>query len=315
METELNESRLLAQFDSLVEQGSVVYNGNYRTVTVSDNGFPIEFRILDGLQKKPQLSDTPHDSEKRSSPEEQAPSGCRPGSDIDTTGYEVATLGSTHLLAINKFPAARPHLLILTQDGFRRQHEALDLSDLTAARQVLASLESRHLLLFNCGIDSGCSRMHKHMQAFPAPDPKDFPLWPDEEEAKLANAQVQQVVKPTFKFFLHRFADDGLPPPDTLLGIYRGLVRRAEREAAGYVVAREEGGEGEQVAVVAHNVIMDRSWLLVVPRRAAGWDGVDTNAAGMLGMVWVHSEEKMKLWMERGPGNVLARLGIPADGI
>jgi ATP adenylyltransferase len=236
--------------------------------------------------------------EKKHAAPEEVP-GCRPGSDINTTGYEVATLGSTHLLAINKFPAARPHLLILTQDGFRRQHEALDLDDLTAARQVLSSLESRHLLLFNCGIDSGCSRMHKHMQAFPAPKPEDFPLWPDE-----ANAHQ---VKPTFKFFLHRFAD-GLPPPDALLGIYRGLVRRAER-AAGYVVR-----EGEENVAVAHNVIMDRSWLLVVPRRAAGWDGVDTNAAGMLGMVWVHSDEKMKLWMERGPGNVLARLGIPADG-
>ncbi|KAK4235327.1 hypothetical protein C8A03DRAFT_17916 [Achaetomium macrosporum] len=289
----LKESRLLAQFDSLVEQGLVVYHGDYRTVVASDNGFPFEFRILDSLKNKPQ---TPRDPEKRASPEQ--PPGCRPGSDINVSGYEVATLGSTHLLAVNKFPAARSHLLILTQDGFRRQHEALDLDDLTAARQVLASLESRHLLLFNCGIDSGCSRMHKHMHAFPAPDPEKFALWPDD-----ANSEH---VKPSFKFFMHRFSD-GLPPPDALLGIYRGLVRRAER-AAGYIAR-----EGERAAV-AHNVILDRSWLLVVPRRAAGWDGVDTNAAGMLGMVWVHSEEKMKLWLERGPANVLARLGIPADG-
>jgi ATP adenylyltransferase len=41
METELNENQLLAKFDSLVEQGVVVYDGNYRTVVVSDNGFPV----------------------------------------------------------------------------------------------------------------------------------------------------------------------------------------------------------------------------------------------------------------------------------
>lgn len=194
---------------------------------------------------------------------------------------------------MNKFPSARPHYLILTQNGFRRQFEALDINDLTAARQVISSLHSRHLMLFNCGINGGCSRMHKHMQLIPAPD--GFPLWPDSEQVELP-----------FKFAMHRFRG-GLPPANELLTIYRALLRRAER-ALGHAAL-----EGE--AAVPHNVIMDRNWLVVVPRRSAGWDGIDTNAAGMLGMVWVKSEEKMNIWLERGPANVLAQLGVPVDAL
>jgi ATP adenylyltransferase len=192
---------------------------------------------------------------------------------------------------VNKFPSARPHFLILTEDGFRRQYEALNTDDLTAAHHVISSLRSRHLMIFNCGIDGGCSRLHKHMQVFPAPD--GFTLWPDSE-----------IPQPPVKFFMHRF-QKGLPEADELLRIYRALLRRAER-ALGHAAL-----EGE--AAVPHNVIMDRSWLVVVPRRSAGWDGISTNAAGMLGMVWVNNEEKMNLWLKRGPANVLARLGVPAD--
>ncbi|AEO68698.1 uncharacterized protein THITE_2118277 [Thermothielavioides terrestris NRRL 8126] len=287
----LDERQLLEKFDRLVEQGLVVYNQNYRLINLSDQGFSFQFRVLSSLANKPQAPRG--DKETASLPQADQP-GCRPGSDIDVSGFEVAVIGDSHLVAANKFPAARPHFLILTQDGFRRQHEPLDLQDLAAACQVLSALESRHLLLFNCGIDSGCSRMHKHMQVLPAPDPQAFALWPDEDAPVVP-----------FRFFRRRF-QDGLPTPDVLLGIYQGLVRQAGRAVNGAT------GRGQEV--VAHNVVMNRNWLVVIPRRAAGWAGAETNAAGMLGMVWVHSEEKMEAWLERGPANVLARIGIPSNG-
>jgi len=254
-----------------------------KTLTTSQ----LEFRILDGLASKPQL---PHDLQQH---EASHHSGCRSGSDIDVAGYEVATLGSTHLLAVNKFPAARPHFLILTQDGFRRQFEPLDLDDLTAARLALSSFKSRHLLLFNCGIDSGCSRMHKHMQVLPGPDPELFTPWPDAADPR-----------PPFLAFWHRF-QAGLPTTNSILDIYRNLVQRAETAIGHPAVG---GGPA-----IPHNVIMTRDWLVVVPRRAAGWEGADTNAAGMLGMICVHNEEKMHVWLNHGPINVLTRLGFPAE--
>lgn len=249
--------------------------------------FQFEFRILESHRTKPQL---PREPQKPSTSQQ---SGCRPGGDIGVAGYEIATLGSTHLLMANKFPAARPHLLILTQDGFRRQWEALDIDDFTAAHEGISLLSGRQLLLFNCGINGGCSRLHKHMQILPAPDPNRYTLWLDAEEPQLP-----------FKFFIHRF-QDGLPPPNKLLGIYETLLRKAEKVVDDAPV----GGE----AAIAHNVIMDQNWMVVIPRRSSSWDGVGANAASMLGMVWVHNEETMNIWLERGPANVLARLGVPAD--
>lgn len=205
----------------------------------------------------------------------------------------MATLGSTHLLMANKFPAARPHLLILTQDGFRRQWEPLDIDDFTAAHEGISLFSGRHLLLFNCGINGGCSRLHKHMQLLPAPDPDKYTLWLDAEEPQLP-----------FKFFIHRF-QDGLPAPSKLLGVYETLLRKAEK------VVDDAPVEGE--AAIPHNVIMDQNWMVVIPRRSSSWGGVGANAASMLGMVWVHNEETMNIWLERGPANVLARLGVPAD--
>ncbi|KAK4245716.1 hypothetical protein C7999DRAFT_16125 [Corynascus novoguineensis] len=291
MDAQLNEGHLLAHFDRLVQQGMVVYDANYRTVVQSDRGFSFEFRVLSGIAAKPQ---TTRDAKDQPS---SRPSGCRPGGDITVSGYELATIGTTHLLMANKFPSARPHYLILTQDGFRRQHEALDMDDMTAARHVLSSLSRcrRHLVIFNCGIDGGCSRMHKHMQVFPAPA-SEFPLWPD---------NVAEEPKLPFKAFMRRFRNGVLPEPRELLDIYRALLRRAER-AVGHAAL-----EGE--AAVPHNVILDRNWLVVVPRLSGAWDGLSTNAAGMLGMVWISSEDKLDVWLERGPANVLAQVGVPAD--
>ncbi|KAK3902249.1 hypothetical protein C8A05DRAFT_44284 [Staphylotrichum tortipilum] len=279
---------LLAQFDRLVNQGMVVYQSDHRVVTMSDGGLSFEFHILESHTSKPRAPSGPDQHSSSTQP------GCRPGSDIKISGYEIATLGPTHLLMVNKFPAARPHLLILTQDGFKRQYEALTPDDLTAGRLVLSSLRTRHLLLFNCGISGGCSRLHKHMQVLPAPDPATFVLWPDVEG-----------LKPPFRFFRYRFGPGGLPEADELARIYRALLRRAERALGCRVLLGE--------AAIPHNVVLDRRWLVVIPRRAAGWEGADANAAGMLGLMWLSSEEKAKLWAEKGPAAVLARLGVPVD--
>ncbi|KAL2167545.1 hypothetical protein VTG60DRAFT_1131 [Thermothelomyces hinnuleus] len=288
----LDEDQIWANFDSRTEDGTVVFNKDYRTITLADNGFEFEFRILSGLKKKPVV------------PGEQTPSatsssGCRPGSDIDVSGYEVADIGSTHLLAYNKFAAARPHLLLVTQDGYRRQHERLDRHDFAALCQVLSALQrrERYLAIFNCGVDGGCSRLHKHLQVFPAPSAGDFALWPDRHDPATWPALP-------FECFIHRFGAE-FPSADALTGIYETLLSQAER-AVGY-----EPDE-ESKKAVPHNVVLDRKWILVVPRRNAGLNGVVVNAAAMLGMVWVANDEMLERWKELGPANLLARVGVSA---
>jgi len=109
-----------------------------------------------------------------------------------------------------------------------------------------------------------------------------------------------------FRYFLERF-EGGFPEPEELLRVYWRLLRRAE-EALGW----DAEGKGKEAA--PHNVVLDRKWMLVVPRRASGLNGADANAAALLGILWVSDEEKIKRWTEQGPAKVLAHLGVPAEG-
>jgi len=203
----------------------------------------------------------------------------------------------------NKFPGARPHYLLLTDDGYRRQFEALDKDDFIAAREVLGKLnEKRYLMLFNCGIKSGCSRLHKHMHVFPAPDSQEFELWPDRVE------EGDQGIKLPFKAFLHRFDDkekqrsDGYPPIDIVLPVYRSLLHKSRAALS---------MSDDDPTIPAHNVILDKNWLAVVPRRLAGPQGAGVNVLGMLGIILCDSEEAIAPLMEKGAANVLAEAGVP----
>ncbi|KAK4186431.1 hypothetical protein QBC35DRAFT_501344 [Podospora australis] len=307
---DLHEVKITTIFDRRVDKGVIVYNKDFRAVFYSDKGFDFEFRLLSGLDKKPNPSSPP------------VSSGCRPGSDIDVSGFEISALGPTHLLAFNKFSSARPHLLVLTQDGFTRQYEPLNIDDFTALRSVLMPFfensKRRYLAIFNCGVDSGCSRLHKHMQVFPAGGDtsmddkkvdKDFPLWPDSEDPAVENNLP-------FQCFVHHFSGDEFPSAEKLTEIYQRLVGEAEcaLTAFGHHPQRQEvenSNESSSKEGVPHNVILDRRWMVVVPRRSAGTNGADANAAAYLGMVWLSDEDKMRLWTDQGPASVLRQLGFP----
>ncbi|KAK4143146.1 uncharacterized protein C8A04DRAFT_29163 [Dichotomopilus funicola] len=281
------ETWLLAKFNKLIAKGLVIFDENYRTVMCTDQELTFEFRILNSHAKKPLA---PVNPQQHAAAQHQ---GCRPGSDIDVTGYDVASIGDTHFLTINKFPSVRPHYLILTKNGFRRQFEPLDFDDITAVGRVISSFTTRHLAIFNCGIKGGCSRLHKHMQVFAAPEK--FQLWPDGEVHKLP-----------FKVFKRQFRN-GLPPAQELLTAYQELLREAAR-------ALRINPPAEGQPAVPHNVVLDKKWIVVIPRRSDKWEGVianAANAAGMLGMVWVGSDKEVNNWLERGPTTVLTHLGVP----
>ncbi|KAK0705632.1 hypothetical protein B0H67DRAFT_388268 [Lasiosphaeris hirsuta] len=285
----LNEAAILARFDSLVKEGIVFYNPDQRIITHKDqNNLTYEFRITSALTHKPTPGQLP------------TPSRYAPGSDIDVTGFEISPITTTHLLAANKFSAARPHLLLLTTDGHARQHAALDAADWAAAHAALSALTTPtgsqgYMLFFNCGVAGGCSRLHKHMQIIPRPAPGG--LWLD--------GMVADGVP--YVYFMERFrGQEGWLAPGGLEGVYRGLLGRAER-------ALEAGGEGEveEGRAVPHNVLLTRDWMAVIPRRKPGVRGANANAPAMLGMVWLADEEVLGRWLGIGPSVVLADVGVP----
>lgn len=127
----------------------------------------VEFRICNSLQKKPIL---PADSEAR-----KGRGGPFLNPDPD---FVIAYLNPHHVLELNMYSVYRPQFVLHTKH-FAPQTDDLDLTDFTAAWAVMGSLEHQEpqMMIYNCGVNSGSSQGHKHMQVFEKPKP--FPLFPD----------------------------------------------------------------------------------------------------------------------------------------
>ncbi|KAH0438019.1 hypothetical protein CcaCcLH18_03511 [Colletotrichum camelliae] len=314
----IDEASVLKQFDELVRKGTVLYSDDLKRIHHQDGGFEFEFRLTSALKTKPAAVFDNSELDTSTPPKSPSPSpqtsisgtttpmeldaeGQIPGGDISVAGFVISGVNASHVLMFNKFCAYRPHLILLTADGHRRQFEPLGRDDLEAARDVLRGLnsngESEYLVIFNCGKDGGFSRLHKHMQVIPAPS--DFRLWPDE-------AGLEAAVP--YEYLVKRF-EGGIPGREELGGVYGEMLRAATALVPGREEVVEEDGDGNGVAV-PHNMILSERWMVVVPRTKVDVDGAGVNAAGMLGIVWASGEETYEQWLGLGPREVLAEVGV-----
>ncbi|KAK7408237.1 hypothetical protein QQX98_009600 [Neonectria punicea] len=190
------------------------------------------------------------------------------------------------------FDAFRPHFLLLTQDGYRRQYEPLDIDDFRAAHTVISSLGSKYMVIYNCGVGSGCSRFHKHLQLLPH-EGESFDVWRD---------VIAQTRTMPYQAFVRTY-DREMPSPEEMHSIYLDLFKKAET-ALGQTLSEENRAP-------PHNAIFDQSGMMVIPRRTAGLHGAEANAAGMLGVIWMSDVAKAEKWLELGPAEVLKTAGVP----
>jgi ATP adenylyltransferase len=189
----------------------------------------------------------------------------------------------------------RPQLLLLTSDSYRRQREAVDVHDLGAACAVLSELGERPLfVIYNCGPVGGASRQHKHLQVLPRP-PRLFP-----DERGFDEKSVP------FRYFLRYL--DGVD-----IGASDGYAKVFEAYTALLVEAKQALGiDPASEEYFPHNVALVKEWIIVIPRQSADVEGITANAPGMLGSVWLISDEQFEQWKQVGPRKVLAGLGYPS---
>lgn len=206
----------------------------------------------------------------------------------------------------------RPQHLLLTLDPLRRQSEPLDGQDLAAAWAALTSLDDnvegeKHYVVYNGGKEAGSSRKHKHMQLLSRPRKQDgdLELLPYREPRDLGVGALPCVA------FAERL--------DTLQGKDVDVAGRALAEiVAGHFTKTRETlniDEADKETQVAHNVIMTTDWLMTIPRRLTTIEGYlhrhNVGAQGMLGLVWVTTDEQLEGWRAFGLTNVLRKLGVP----
>tara|TARA_R110002060_G_scaffold10893_3_gene16057 strand:+ start:2087 stop:2413 length:327 start_codon:yes stop_codon:yes gene_type:complete len=87
-------------------------------------------------------------------------------------------IGPSHKLILNKYCVVRPQYVLHTT-SFTPQADHLNVVDFAAAWNVLSRLESRHMVIYNCGVEAGSSIGHKHLQVLPRPEKEEFELFPD----------------------------------------------------------------------------------------------------------------------------------------
>ena len=89
----------------------------------------------------------------------------------------IARFGQSHKLILNKYCVYRP-MLILHTTLFVPQTDDLDFADLAAAWAVLRRMKTPQMIIYNCGVESGSSQGHKHVQIFPRRDSERFGMFP-----------------------------------------------------------------------------------------------------------------------------------------
>ena len=80
-------------------------------------------------------------------------------------GFVLAKVGPLHVLEFSKYCPYRPLLVLHTRE-FEPQNDDLNFNDLAAAWALLKHMKEPYLMMYNCGVASGSSQGHKHMQLF-----------------------------------------------------------------------------------------------------------------------------------------------------
>jgi ATP adenylyltransferase len=205
-----------------------------------------------------------------------------------------------HLVQLNKFCAVCPQLL-LHPKKFVPQAESLDFDDFVAAWNILYRLgDTQHIGFYNCGIESGSSQSYRHIQFIPLPCEEDFMFFPDRPVMRNHLVKENQPVEPPVSMAIPFFC------------LLAGITGEDAEEAFKLYQKMLNSSESTLGQIpVAHNVVFTQNWLCVIPRRQAKIGQCAANSMGMMGMIWVASEEERDEWNSLGLSKHLTELGYP----
>ena len=203
----------------------------------------------------------------------------------------VADLAPSHYILLNKFQLLAGHVLLVTR-RFERQERLLTVEDFAALITCLSEVDG--LGFYNGGIEAGASQARKHLQLVPLPL---APESPDEvpTERLLGSCRLE------FRHAFARIVPQASAPE--LHALYRELLNRCGISA---VTAAE--GEFQSAP---YNLLVRRSWMLVVPRSRACFESIPVNALGFAGSLFVRSQEDLERVRAVGPMYVLRAVAMP----
>lgn len=212
----------------------------------------------------------------------------------------VTDLSPSHLVLLNKYNAVDRHILIITRE-FEPQESLLTLQDFQAAWQVLT--EEAGLVFYNSGSEAGASQSHRHLQWVP------FPLGNGEEDFPLAPLVIQILQADSPEAAPHcpfRQALMALPT------IYPGDKWMAHHLWVSYqeLLHRLLWLPDAASPPLAYNLLLTRTFLMVIPRSQASYQGIHINSLGFAGALLVRDWGHFERLKEIGPLNLLKEVGL-----
>lgn len=214
----------------------------------------------------------------------------------------VADLTATHVGIVNKFPVVREHLLIITR-GFEEQEAGPNPADFAALWAGLREYEG--LGFYNAGAEAGASQRHKHLQLVPLPlDPGGpaLPLAGHIAPGPLPDGISRAAALP-FRHALGRVEEAWWRDPLAGAGAGHALYLRL-RAAVGLPAEAAPGAP-------SWNLLVTRTWMMLVPRRRESWEGISINALGFVGSLLVRDDAQRERLTAAGPFTALAGVGFP----
>jgi ATP adenylyltransferase len=259
--------------------------------TVEQAGIGFAVRLAEGLERKVALTAT------------------RRQHHIDPfLPYEedlfVAMLSETHVCLLNKFNVLDHHLLVVTRE-YEDQDEPLNLRDFEALWTCLVEIDG--LGFYNGGEVAGASQRHKHFQLVPVAlgqGPEPIPMAPAMRAARFEGA----LGTTDALAFAHAIARLDVLDEVLDVDVSRGAGAAARASLAAYEAMRRalqlEHGD-------PYNLLVTRSWMLLVPRARERWGRVSVNALGFAGALLVRTPDELAELERQGPMAVLESVAMP----
>jgi len=245
-----------------------------QTILHEDDGVRFIVRAVSSFARKAQAADT----ERTTDPL---------GDDVDLF---VTDLGASHRLLLNKYPVVSGHALLVTR-RFQPQERLLGVEDFAALQSCLNEIDG--LGFYNGGADAGASQRRKHLHLVPLP-----PESPDEVPVERVLIGGRRL---PFRYSFARIAPGATA--SGLCALYRELLERCGISG----VATAEG----ELQSAHYNLLVRRSWMLVVPRSIAGFESIMINALGFAGSLVVPSQENLERVRAIGPMRLLRAVAMP----
>jgi ATP adenylyltransferase len=220
----------------------------------------------------------------------------------------VDMLSPTHVCLLNKFNVLDHHLLVVTRD-YEDQDEPLTLADFEALWACMVEIDG--LGFYNGGEVGGASQRHKHFQLVPGslgPPGPPGPAGRDIEPVPIAPA-IRAA-----RFHGALGTSDMLPFAHAITELHAPLEPRARaREGLDAYHALRRALQIDQAD--PYNLLITRTWMLLVPRARERWGRVSVNGLGFAGALLVRSQAEMAELERQGPMTVLQSVAMPPMGL